>query len=306
MPKQNIFFILHGKLRSVERLKEKIRVEFSELFEVNFKTTSKQFGAIQPTLDAVNENADIIIIAGGDGSVNEMVNGYFSSSGVNTINFGVLPLGTGNDFVKSLNLNGSLQELKNLITEKSVKAVDIFKMNFIDKSGAKASRFFNNISDIGIGGVVAKNVATNSKILGANFTYLKAIVYSFFKYKKQTISFISNKFNWSGEVLSLCMANGKYFGSGMCVAPEAKLDDQNLQIIIIGDVSLFDYFKNLSKIKNGIKIEHKEVIYSSVKSCKINANRTKCPIDMDGEFIGYAPIEVNLHSAKMNFYYSQP
>ena len=59
---------------------------------------------------------------------------------------------------------------------------------------------------------------------------------------------ISEKFNWSGKVLSLCMANGKYFGSGMCIAPDAKLDDQHLQLTIIGDVGLFDYVKNLAKI----------------------------------------------------------
>lgn len=103
--------------------------------------------------------------------------------------------------------------------------------------------------------------------------------------------------------MSLCMANGKFFGSGMCIAPTASLNDKLLELIIIGDVSIIDYLKNLSRVKKGLKIEHKEVFYETVKSCKIKSlEKTECPIDMDGEFIGFTPIEVKLHSKSIFFF----
>jgi len=297
-----ITFILHGKLKSASALKAKISSLFAKGYDLHFKTTDKETGAKNSTIEATKESNDIIIICGGDGSINEMVNGYISSFQTNSVKFGILPLGTGNDFAKSLGVKNNLKELKELIEKDQVIDVSVFKMDYLNKSKQASSRYFVNVADIGIGGFVAENVGNSSKLLGANFTYIKAIVSSFIKYKKQPVALTSDSFNWSGPVLSLCMCNGKYFGSGMCIAPDAQIDDDQLQLTILGNVSLMDYLKNMSNIKKGHKIKHKEVTYTSVHNCKIESKGIPCPIDMDGEFIGYTPIEVNLAKMTMKIY----
>ncbi|MCF6278794.1 MAG: YegS/Rv2252/BmrU family lipid kinase [Flavobacteriaceae bacterium] len=302
MQRKSITFIIHGKLKSSSALKSRVNSLFKTHYTIQFKITDKETGAKNCTIDAIKEESDIIVICGGDGSVNEMVNGFFSTNNYNHPSFAILPMGTGNDFAKSLGANNDLEELKKTIDNQNTIDVSIFKMNYINKNQKPKERYFINVSDIGIGGLVAENVSKSSKILGSNIIYIKAIISSFLKYKKQPITLTSDSFKWSGYVLSLCMANGKYFGSGICIAPDADIADDKLQLTILGNISLLDYLKNISKSKKGKKIIHKEVIYTNVLNCEIVSNREPCPIDMDGEFIGYTPVKVRKVDIKMKFY----
>lgn len=299
---QKATFIIHGKLKSKKKLQNEISEVFSNCLTFNFLFTDINDGALKVTKDAITDGSEIIIICGGDGSINEMVNGYFTSSFDSNIVFGVLPYGTGNDFAKSLKVTTDLHKLKSNILNKSILEVDVFNMNFFNLKKKNDNRFFINISDIGIGGHVAENIATNKSFLSPNLKYFKAILASFFKYKKKKVSLTTDKFDWKGIAMSICMANGRYFGSGLCIAPDAKLNDENLQITLLGNVSIIDYLLNLGTVKKGNKIKHSEVFYKNAKNCKIESlEDTECPIDMDGEFIGFTPIEVNLHDKKMKF-----
>jgi diacylglycerol kinase (ATP) len=302
MIKKKISFIIHGKIKSISTLKSEIESVFSKGYEVRFKITNKFSGAKNGVKEAIEEKTDIIIICGGDGSINEAVNQFLSSDNSRHIKCGVLPMGTGNDFAKSLGVKNDIKELKSLIEIKKVIDVSVFNMKFLDQDQNAISRYFVNIADIGIGGFAAEKVNNSSKLLGATITYFKAIISSFLKFKKQPVHLTSDSFEWEGNVMSLCMANGKFFASGMCIAPDANICDQQLQLIILGNVSILDYLKNINKVKKGQKIEHKEVLYTAVNGCKIISKGMPCPIDMDGEFIGYTPLEVELSERKVSFY----
>jgi diacylglycerol kinase (ATP) len=302
MIKTKITFIIHGKIKSVSSLKSEIESIFSKDYEVRFKVTNKFSGAKDSVKLAIAEKTDTIIICGGDGSINETVNQLLASDNTRHIKCGVLPMGTGNDFAKSLGVKNDLIELKTHIEQKKVIDVSVFKMFFLDQKHNASSRFFVNIADIGIGGFAAENVNSSSKVFGATITYFYAIISSFLKLKKQPVLLTSDSIEWEGQVMSLCLANGKYFASGMCIAPDANICDQQLQLIILGNVSIWDYLKNINKVKKGQKIEHKEVLYTAVNGCKIISKGMPCPIDMDGEFIGYTPLEVELSERKVSFY----
>lgn len=293
-------FIIHGNKGNVKKLQNEILSVLSDIVDIEIKFTPKE-GAKEIAKLAANQERDIIVICGGDGSINEVVNGYLESETSKDILFGILPFGTGNDFVKTLKTANTVAELKQLIIKKSFTLVDVFNMNFSNKNQKRTNRFYVNIADIGIGGFVAEEVEKSSKILGANLTFIMAIVKSFLTYKKQKIKFTSKEFNWEGPVMSLCMANGQYFGSGMGIAPNATLIDGKIQLTILGDVSIWDYIRNLSNVKKSLHIKHPEVFYQEATACKIEALENECPIDMDGEFIGYTPIEVNLADKKVRF-----
>lgn len=302
MPNTKITFIIHAKLRRISSLKSAIETMFATGYEVNFKSTTKTFGAKNSAIEAIEDGSEIIIICGGDGSINETVNGFLETGHSHHINFGVLPLGTGNDFARSLGVNKNIEALKLLIENRKFIDVSVFRMNFTDKNTQQNSRYYVNIADIGLGGFVVKNVSTSSKILGASGTYFTAIISSFLQFKKQPVQLTSDSLEWTGNVMSLCMANGKYFGNGMCVSPEANITDDRLQLTILGNVSIWDYLKNMSKIKKGKKIPHPEILYTAVKQCNIISKGIPCPIDMDGEFIGFTPLEVRLADKKISFY----
>ena len=138
--------------------------------------------------------------------------------------------------------------------------------------------------------------------LGSNLNYTKAILSSFITYDKSTIKWTSDRETWQGKVMSLVVANGKYFGSGLAVAPDAKMDDGKFMLVTLGNITMFDYLKNLGKVKKGEVIEHKEVSYSETKEITIEPMDGKeLPIDMDGDFVGYCPMTIKCIPKAISF-----
>lgn len=291
-----IAFVVHQLLKNKDQLKKRILDTFEADFDLTFYETNAQSGAMLPTRQAIKAGAAFVVVAGGDGSVNEAVNGYMQTSALAQSNtaLGVLPMGTGNDFVRSLGLTQNLQQLRTLIEQRSIWAIDICQMDYQGPKDNKESRFFVNIADVGIGGQVAQYLQGKQRRFGGNFTYIKSVVWSFFSYKKQELAITSPYYNKSGKVLTFCMANARYFASGLCIAPEARLDDGLMQLTFLGKVSLFDYFRNLPKLKKGKKLKHKDVFYASASELSVVTKQGKSPVEMDGEFVGYTPLSVKV------------
>ena len=277
-------------------LRESIIHIFRKEFQLEIRKSTLQNSFQELTANAINKGVDYLILVGGDGSVNEGVNGYFDADSElsEKVMLGVYPAGSGNDFSKSLGVGNDLEQLLLLVKNDSFKKIDVGLMHFNNVDNTPGKRYFINIADIGIGGYVANKISDSKKRLGGDFTYTKALIQSFFKYKKQEVQLTSQDYNWTGKMMSICMANGKYFGSGMCIAPDAKLSDGKMQLVIIGEVSLYDYLKNIPKIKKGHRVIHKEVAYAFAEKCEIVAVDNPCPIDMDGEYVGTTPLKAEI------------
>ncbi|MCH8317606.1 MAG: diacylglycerol kinase family lipid kinase [Bacteroidetes bacterium] len=312
---KKITFILHGKLRKKDQLKNKINQRLSGQFELQYFQTGGPGDGIHLAKLAIEGQTDYLVSVGGDGMLNEVINGCMNctaafmlqSQGVknparvsNPI-IGLLPFGTGNDFSKTIGMRKDIEQLARLIENDQIQPVDIGEVQYISHEGETKTRYFINITDLGIGGEVVKIVNQSSKFLGPHLTYKKAIIQSFFTYKHKKVSLTSDSFQWEGPILSLCMANGRYFGSGICIAPQADVSDGMIQLVIMGNLSLIDYLKNMPKIKRGEILEHPEVHYEQVHTCRIVPLEGECPVDMDGEFIGYAPIELRVHKHALKF-----
>ena len=282
-------------------LRESIIHCFRSEFQVEIRKSTLENSFQELTTNAINKGVDYLILVGGDGSINEGVNGYFDANSElrEKVILGVYPAGSGNDFSKSLGVGNDLEQLLLLVKNDSFKKIDVGLMHFNNVDNTPGKRYFINIADIGIGGYVANKISDSKKRLGGEFTYTKALIQSFFRYKKQEVQLTSQDYNWSGRMMSICMANGKYFGSGMCIAPDAKLSDGKMQLVIIGEVSLYDYLKNIPKIKKGHEVIHKEIEYSFAEKCEITAIDNPCPIDMDGEYVGTTPLKTEIISNQL-------
>ena len=153
---------------------------------------------------------------------------------------------------------------------------------------------------MGIGAEVFQRVNKSKKRLGSDLTYMKAIIQTFFTYKNKRIKVESDQWEWEGKINSLVIANGKYFGSGMCIAPHADPAKDLFEIVISGDISIFDYVKHVGQIKKGKVIEHPQLFYKTASQLKVTSV-DNCAIECDGEYLGTAPVTVGIAQKKISF-----
>jgi diacylglycerol kinase (ATP) len=300
---KKIHFVVNGRFKHTERTIKEIEEAFGEEYLVWTSVTNGNGHAIELSRNAVLSGTDYLIAAGGDGTMSEVVNGIMQVEKLKRENLivGLYPFGSGNDFARTMKLTKKLRDLYELLKDNSTIPIDIGKLEYKKMNGDDAIRYFNNITDIGLGAEVAKRVNEGKKIYGPNFDFFKATVLGFLNYKRKKLKIISEGFNWSGSLLVLCLANGKYFGSGMCIAPHAKVNDGKYSITLAGNVSLIDYLKYLSKIRKGEFIKHPELYYKEVDNCIIEPIGEECLIEADGEMIGKIPLKATMLKHELEF-----
>ena len=242
---------------------------------------------------------DVIIAVGGDGTLNEVVNGCMAATaddpGSQLPLLGVVASGTANDFVKSTTLKGTLEEVVQLALSKSCKSIDLGCVTYRDAQGLEANRYFLNVADMGIGAEVVRRVNAGEGRFGANMVYLKAIVATFFQYRKPMLQVRSDAgFSWQGRALACIVGNGRSFGSGLHAVPQAVIDDGRLHAVVIGDVSLLDFARKLPQLKRGRVIEHPEVIYHAANSLTLSVLEGCCAMEVDGEYLDCSDVAVTV------------
>lgn len=307
MPK--IAFFINPTIRNFKTIEMELQHHFIN-FEYQFFLSEYSGHFVTLPQKAVEKGFTHFVAVGGDGTLNEMVNGIINAfqthdgpdwDHIKEIKIGILPAGSGNDFVKNLGYK-NLTDLTALIEKNHSFLVDLGHAEFLDRQMQPANRFFINILDVGIGGEVVINKEKLPLFLPGQLNYFLAIVFTFLTYKKKKIEVKAQEFNWKGKVLNFVVANAPYFGNSIGIAPHAVLTDGKFAITNIGDISLIDYFKNLGTAKKCQKIIHPEVSYTESQELLIeNADPIPLTIDMDGEFIGYAPVKLTCLQQKLSF-----
>lgn len=307
MPK--IAFFINPSIRNFKKIEIEIQHHF---IDFDYKFFISEFSGHFLTLPklAVEEGFTHFVAVGGDGTLNEVVNGIIAAfktdegcdwQKIKSIKIGILPSGSGNDFVKNLGYK-TIRELQNLIIKNTSTLVDVGFAEYLDREKKRAERFFINVSDVGIGGEVVINKEKLPLFFPGNFNYLIAIVSTFLSYKKKLVKVTAKEYFWQGKVLNYVIANAKFFGNSIGIAPHAEIDDGIFAITNIGDISLKDYFKNINTAKKCRKILHPEVSYTESEELLIESlGKFPTTIDMDGEFVGYAPVKFTCLKQKLCF-----
>ncbi len=246
--------------------------------------------AINLSSKAVSDGAEVIVSAGGDGTHNECVNGYLKANGQIPMTF--LAMGTGNDFIMSLFQSGSWQEAHQLILKRKWNSIDIGAMKFLNPLGIEEERYFINVMDIGLGGEVVQKIAKSSRRWGAFLTYQKAVISTLLQYQKNTVDFKLDGIDYSGVTLMLACANAKWFGGGLGIAPTASLVDGEFSVIHLGEITLLDYLFQLPKVRRSKVLKHHGIRYFNAKEIEVDS--VGLPIDCDGEFVGFTPLQCKI------------
>ncbi len=274
------------------RVERVIRRLWGRDFEVAF--TERPWHAAELTSRALRRGCLRVVSVGGDGTLNEVVNGFFDRGRFiqPQAALGLLELGTGADFAKSLPLPKKPEEVLEIIRNGRSRKIDLGLAEFTGTNGTVCSRYFVNILDFGLGGAVVERVNRASKRWGGKAAFLKGILVTLATYKNKTIRFQLDDGPWQTRKLNnFIVANGRYFGGGLLPAPQADLSDGKFDIVFLGDVGRLEAVLNLSKLRKGTHFENPKV--SGTRAARVQAESEEPVfIDIDGEFVGTLPIKI--------------
>ena len=299
---KKIAIIANGKHKKALKLKSDLSKLLPEAYSIIDKHTDNPGHATELTLDAINEGADYLIAAGGDGTMNEVINGIMQSTDEQRLKVivGLFPLGTGNDFARTAQLTKSVKELANLIISEKYQKIDLGQVEYKTENGEPGIRYFNNIAEVGVGAKTVEIVNKSKKKLGSTLTFFLGVLQAFVGYKQQSIRIKTNDFQWVGKIVAVCIANGQYFGSGLGIAPGASLNDGKLSLVIIGNIKIVHFLWYLPKLRKLKEINHKQIHYKKIDACEI-ISQEKYPFEMDGENIGFTPFSAKVIPQAINF-----
>lgn len=262
-------------------------VAFSPVF------TTRPGDATRLTREALRNGAETVVAVGGDGTANEVVNGFFD--GDDAINpsarFGLLPAGTGVDLSRMLGLRGQMA-IAALGPAGRTGTIDLGRVQFVAYGGQTQSRYFVNGGDLGVGGETASLAQKGSKALGGFIAYLTAAVRAIVEHQPRSVRYaIDDGPAVETRVDTIFVTNGRYIGGGMIVAPPARVDDGVLDVLVLRAVSKLDLlFRLLPAIYRGTHLYHPSVQHVQARRVTVQTSEPLL-LQIDGEQPGMAPAE---------------
>ncbi len=222
------------------------------------------------------ENVDsfgTIIAVGGDGTVNEVSQGLIESK---KGRLGIIPCGTGNDFVRALNINLDIERSLDIIIEGKIKAIDVGRVN---------GHHFLNISSIGFD---SHTVITTNKIkkrINGMLAYIIGVLLTLIKYKKEKADLIIDDKEYKRNLMLLAVGNGNTYGGGMELLPMAVIDDGYFHICVVRDVSNLKLLFLFPSIFKGTHLKHTKYVEIFKANKLIYKNKKEIKLNIDGEIL---------------------
>jgi len=264
--------------------------------DFEFAFTKATGHAIELTRIALKKGFEMIVSIGGDGTNNEVVNGFFENGKkINPIAvFGVICSGTGSDFIRTAGVPRDFKEAVKHLSGKAYQEIDLGWMKHKSHSGEMVERYFINIASFGVGGEVDALVNKSKKRLGGKIAFLSASFRAGLFYKNRLVRLrLDNKKEIERKVFNLAVANGCYFGAGMCVAPMAKLNDGAFEVVILGDLSFLERLKLSRLIYEGKHLNMEKVEHFQAQEVYAEGEE-EVLLDVDGEQPGGLPAEFKI------------
>lgn len=251
--------------------------------------------ATQAARRALRAGKTTIIAVGGDGTANEVVNGFFEGdSPINpNARLGIISRGTGCDLIRTLGIPKELPAALAAILADRERKIDLARVEF-NQDGTPQRRWFANIFDAGLGAVVAARVNDVSKSAGGFLSYLTGTLKSLLAFKSRLATIQADGEElYQGPLVLAGVANGCFFGGGMRLAPNASIDDGKLDLILIRGMGKLSLLINLMRIYRGAHLSHPKVSAHLVNEVVITSENP-LEIEMDGETPGFTPAKITV------------
>lgn len=234
--------------------------------------------------EAARKGAKLIIACGGDGTVSEVANGILDSG--KDAELGILPSGTGGDFRRTLEIPTRTRDAARILrTGRSVR-IDVGRVSYTDQNGSDATRYFVGVASCGMSTKVIERVKSD------DVSFVSALLKTAMRNAPvRLVVQLDDSHEHRLVVSNLCIANARYFGGGMKIAPDAKLTDGKLDVVSIGDLSAMKIFTSAPRVYTGSHLSMPEVSHTLARKITVRAadRDAEVALEVDGELPGRLP-----------------
>ena len=261
--------------------------------------TKKPGDATALASEAARKGAALIIACGGDGTISEVANGILDSG--KDVELGILPSGTGGDFRKTLEIPSQPRAAARILRTGRTRRIDVGRVSFIDNRGKEVTRYFLGVASCGMSTKVIERVKnggpdwlpTNApQWLGGRVSFGASLFQSAIRSEAtKVVVQLDDSHERHLSVVNLCIANARYFGGGMKIAPDAKLADGKFDVISVGDLSALKIVMSAPRVYFGSHLSMPEVSHTLAKKVVLRAasRKTDVELEIDGELPGRLP-----------------
>ena len=246
---------------------------------------------------AAESGRQFIIACGGDGTINEVANGILRS--FRDVELGVLPSGTGGDFRRTLGMPLTNRDAAAALRDGKTRTIDVGKVTFLDLRGKNVERYFLNVSSVGLAATIIKRVKASSVFDWLPIESIRGRANFAASALREVIGMepvlvrvrIDHQDEETLQTINFCIANARYFGGGMMIAPEARINDGLLDVVNIGDIKTAKIFLNAYSLYSGSHTSLPEVKSTVAQKITVAAADPSHEIllETDGELPGKLP-----------------
>ena len=266
---------------------EKLRARLGPL-EVRF--TERPGHGTSLAREVVEQGFERIIAAGGDGTVSEIANGMVDGDAV----LGILPLGTGGDFRRTLGVPKGLEAAIEALAGAVARRIDLGKVGFRGWDGIYQTRYFINLVSFGMGGEVASRAKNRLTPLGGTTAFLWATLVSFFVFERKRVRLqVDGEAGRMWEIYNIAVGNGRFHGGGMQACPTADLADGVLEVTVIEYLRRWEAIRDLPVLYSDDVYKHPKVSHLRGKLV-VGESEEEVRIEVDGEPLGTLPLEITV------------
>ena len=274
---------------SIEQILHREGIRFEPYF------TNRKLHASIIARNKIKEGYSKIIVVGGDGTMNEVINGVFAQKRIHTteVMLGMISVGTGNDWAKTFNIPSDYEGAVRTIKRQLTFIQDAGLVHY-QKNGKEWKRYFINIAGMGFGAkVVERTNRMKEKGKSGALLYFYNIFYSLIQYKSKSAVIEIDGTSYNRRIFSLNVGIGKYNGGGMIQVPHAIADDGLYSITLIKKIGKLNVMANIKKLYNGKITKHSKVETYIAKSVQINGS-SLIKLETDGETLGHGPVSFEI------------
>ncbi|WP_018963860.1 diacylglycerol/lipid kinase family protein [Coprothermobacter platensis] len=250
----------------------------------------------------VKRGVDAIVSAGGDGTINEVLNGLAELDFA--VPMGALGIGTGNDFLKTAGISKDIKRQIDVIKHGHTKYVDLMKIDYSSFEGERALKYSINDFGVGFPAKVSFRVNNMKGILKGTWSYLEAVVAEIMQNKLMALHIETPELSTSGMYNMLFAMVGKYLGGGIKIAPMAIADDGYMDVLFVEKLTRLEMLKLLPKTFKGTHLPHPKATH--IRTTQLNVEGSQQLIYVQGEVIGFTPAHISLIPHKVPFLWPEP
>jgi YegS/Rv2252/BmrU family lipid kinase len=236
---------------------------------------------------AARGGAALVVAVGGDGTLNETVNGVMRAGA--SAEVATIPLGTGMDFVRTYGIPSRFDDAVRTIVTGTTRTIDVGRVSYRTWDGHDAERYVANVGSVGMSAAIAQRANGMSKVLGGKATFFYALVRVFLEWQNTLVRVeLEGGEQREARMHDVIVANGRWHGGAMMLAPEAEPDDGLFDVVLIGDINKRDFVTTAPKIYKGTYLAHPKVDLLRARALTVDAPE-RLPIELDGEQVGTTP-----------------